>query len=43
VLRTIVPLTRIQRVSMQRTGWSDLFGLLTLRISTAAGATTIPG
>jgi membrane protein YdbS with pleckstrin-like domain len=43
VVRTIVPLTRIQHVSVQRTGWSDLFGLVTLRVSTAAGTTTIPG
>jgi membrane protein YdbS with pleckstrin-like domain len=42
VVRTIVPLTRIQHVSVQRTGWSDLFGLVSLRVSTAAGTTTIP-
>jgi membrane protein YdbS with pleckstrin-like domain len=29
-------------VSVQRTGWSDLFGLVSLRVSTAAGTTTIP-
>jgi membrane protein YdbS with pleckstrin-like domain len=42
VTRTIVPLTRIQHVSVQRTGWSDLFGLVALHVSTAAGTTTIP-
>jgi uncharacterized protein len=42
VVRTIVPLTRIQHVSVQRTGWSDLFGLVSLHVSTAAGTTTIP-
>jgi len=42
VTRTIVPLTRIQHVSVQRTGWSDLFGLVSLHVSTAAGTTTIP-
>jgi uncharacterized protein len=42
VTRTIVPLTRIQHVSVQRTVWSDLFGLVALHVSTAAGTTTIP-
>ena len=42
VTRTIVPLTRIQHVSVERTGWSDLFGLVALHVSTAAGTTTIP-
>jgi membrane protein YdbS with pleckstrin-like domain len=42
VTRTIVPLTRIQHVSVQRTGWSDLFGLVEVDVSTAAGTTTIP-
>jgi membrane protein YdbS with pleckstrin-like domain len=42
VVRTIVPLTRIQHVSVQRTGWSDLFGLVSLHVSTAAGTTRIP-
>jgi membrane protein YdbS with pleckstrin-like domain len=42
VTRTIVPLTRIQHVSVQRTAWSDLFGLVALHVSTAAGTTTIP-
>lgn len=43
VRRTIVPLTRIQHVSVERTGWTDAFGLVRLHVHTAAGATTIPG
>ena len=43
VTRTIVPLTRIQHVAVQRTGWTSLFGLVVLRVHTAAGGTTIPG
>lgn len=43
VTRTIVPLTRIQHVSVQRTGWTDLFGVVRLRVHTAADTTTIPG
>jgi membrane protein YdbS with pleckstrin-like domain len=43
VTRTIVPLTRIQHVTVQRTGWTGLFGLVVVRVHTAAGATTIPG
>jgi membrane protein YdbS with pleckstrin-like domain len=43
VTRTIVPLTRIQHVAVQRTGWTRLFGLVVLRVHTAAGGTTIPG
>ncbi len=43
VTRTIVPLTRIQHVAVQRTGWTGLFGVVVLRVHTAAGATTIPG
>jgi membrane protein YdbS with pleckstrin-like domain len=43
VIRTIVPLTRIQHVSVERTGWTDLFGLVRLHVHTAAGKTTIPG
>ena len=43
VTRTIVPLTRIQHVAVQRTGWTGLFGLVVVRVHTAAGATTIPG
>lgn len=43
VTRTIVPITRIQHVSVQRTGWTDAFGLVRLHVHTAAGTTTIPG
>jgi membrane protein YdbS with pleckstrin-like domain len=43
VRRTIVPLTRIQHVTVERTGWTDAFGLVRLHAHTAAGATTIPG
>jgi membrane protein YdbS with pleckstrin-like domain len=42
VTRTIVPITRIQHVSVERTGWTDLFGLVRLHVHTAAGKTTIP-
>ena len=43
IVRTIVPLTRIQHVAVERTGWTDAFGLVRLHVSTAAGKTTIPG
>lgn len=43
VVRTIVPITRIQHVSVERTGWTDAFGLVRLHVHTAAGTTTIPG
>ena len=43
VTRTVVPITRIQHVSVQRTGWTNLFGLVRLNVHTAAGETTIPG
>jgi len=43
VIRTIVPITRIQHVSVERTGWTDAFGLVRLHVHTAAGKTTIPG
>lgn len=43
VTRTIVPITRIQHVSVERTGWTDVFGLVRLHVHTAAGKTTIPG
>jgi len=43
VTRTIVPLTRIQHVAVTRTGWTGTFGVVVLRVHTAAGATTIPG
>ena len=43
VTRTIVPITRIQHVSVQRTGWTSVFDLVRLNVHTAAGETTIPG
>lgn len=43
VTRTIVPVTRIQHVAVERTGWTNLFGLVRLHVHTAAGETTIPG
>jgi membrane protein YdbS with pleckstrin-like domain len=43
VERTIVPLTRIQHVAVHRSGWTNLFGLVVLKVHTAAGGTTIPG
>ncbi|HWC25992.1 MAG TPA: PH domain-containing protein [Solirubrobacteraceae bacterium] len=43
ITRTIVPLTRIQHVSVERTGWTDLFSLVRVHVHTAAGTTTIPG
>ena len=43
VTRTIVPITRIQHVSVQRTGWTSIFGVVRLSVHTAAGRTTIPG
>ncbi len=43
IVRTIVPITRIQHVSVERTGWTDRFGLVRLHVHTAAGKTTIPG
>jgi membrane protein YdbS with pleckstrin-like domain len=43
VTRTIVPITRIQHVSVERTGFTDLFGLVRLHVHTAADTTTIPG
>jgi len=43
VERTIVPLTRIQHVSVHRSGWTNLFDLVVVKVHTAAGGTTIPG
>ena len=43
VTRTIVPLTRIQHVAVQRTGWTRLFGVVVVQVNTAAGGTAIPG
>ena len=43
VTRTIVPITRIQHVTVQRTGWTSVFDVVRLNVHTAAGETTIPG
>ncbi len=43
VTRTIVPITRIQHVSVERTAWTSVFDLVRLNVHTAAGETTIPG
>lgn len=43
VTRTIVPVTRIQHVSVERTAWTSVFDVVRLSIHTAAGETTIPG
>jgi len=43
VTRTIVPITRIQHVSVERSGWTNLFNVVRLNVHTAAGKTTIPG
>lgn len=40
--RTIVPLTRIQHVDIRRTVWSQLFGVASVVVHTAAGTTEIP-
>lgn len=42
VVRTLVPVVRIQHVETERTVFSQAFGLATVRVHTAAGATTIP-
>jgi hypothetical protein len=43
VTRTIVPITRIQHVSVERSGWTNIFNVVRLNVHTAAGKTTIPG
>lgn len=43
VTRTIVPITRIQHVSVERTAWTNVFSLVRVSVHTAAGKTTIPG
>jgi uncharacterized protein len=40
--RTIVPLTRIQHVDVRRTIWSQLFGIASVVVHTAAGTTELP-
>ena len=42
VVRTIVPVARIQHVETRRTVFSQLFGLAAVRVHTAAGTTVIP-
>jgi membrane protein YdbS with pleckstrin-like domain len=42
VVRTVVPVARIQHVETRRTVVSQLFGLAAVRVHTAAGTTTIP-
>jgi uncharacterized protein len=43
VTRTIVPITRIQHVSVQRSGWTNIFDVVRVNVHTAAGKTSIPG
>ena len=43
VRHTIVPITRIQHVAVERTGWTRLFDLVRLHAYTAAGGVTLPG
>jgi hypothetical protein len=40
--RTIIPLARIQHVDIRRTAWSQLFGVASVVVHTAAGRTEIP-
>jgi uncharacterized protein len=42
VRRTLIPMTRVQHVDTQRTVVSDLFGLRSVTVHTAAGSHTIP-
>jgi membrane protein YdbS with pleckstrin-like domain len=42
VRRTLIPMTRVQHVDTQRTVLSDLFGLRSVTVHTAAGSHTIP-
>jgi membrane protein YdbS with pleckstrin-like domain len=43
VVRTIVPVVRIQHVETRRTPLTQAFGLAAVRVHTAAGASEIPG
>jgi len=43
VTRTIVPITRVQHVSVERTAWTGQFNVVIVHVHTAAGKTTIPG
>jgi hypothetical protein len=40
--RTIVPVSRIQHVDIRRTVWSQMFGVASVVVHTAAGTTEIP-
>jgi membrane protein YdbS with pleckstrin-like domain len=40
--RTIIPVTRIQHVDVRRTVWSQMFGLASVVVHTAAGTTELP-
>jgi uncharacterized protein len=42
VRRTLIPMTRVQHVDTQRTPLSDLFGLRSVTVHTAAGSHSIP-
>jgi len=42
VRRTLIPMTRVQHVDTQRTLLSDMFGLRSVTVHTAAGSNTIP-
>jgi membrane protein YdbS with pleckstrin-like domain len=42
VRRTLIPMTRVQHVDTQRTLLSDMFGLRSVTVHTAAGSHTIP-
>jgi uncharacterized protein len=42
VRRTLIPMTRVQHVDTQRTVLSDLFGLRSVTVHTAAGSHTVP-
>lgn len=43
ITRTIVPITRIQHVSVERNGWMNIFNVVRVNVHTAAGKTAIPG
>jgi membrane protein YdbS with pleckstrin-like domain len=42
VRRTLIPMTRVQHVDTERTPLSDLFGLRSVTVHTAAGSHAIP-
>jgi uncharacterized protein len=42
VRRTLIPMTRVQHVDTQRTPVSDLFGLRSVTVHTAAGSHSVP-